>query len=283
MLKEEVLTMILKNGNSTGIIECNLDEWYISYKIPRNKLKEALKLKYINNTGVYILFGDDEKTLKKAAYIGSAEDIVKRLQQHNKEKDFWNECIVFVSENNSLNTAHIGYIEHEIYKKSTEVNRYIVKMNRNTPPKPSLGKVDEIKANKFIEKIKIITSIFGYRIFDELINKNENLSEENTNILYLQYKGETIGKAIETDEGFVILKGSKITNDIKPSVKPALEKFIIRERNSEDIKNGIFINNHLTNSPSMAGVILLGMNVNGKTAWKNKNGKTLKEIQEENT
>ena len=54
MVDEQVLTMILKDGTSTGIIECGLDEWYgISYKIPRNKLKNASKLKYINNTGVY--------------------------------------------------------------------------------------------------------------------------------------------------------------------------------------------------------------------------------------
>lgn len=63
MLEEQVLTMILRDGKSTGIIECNVDEWFgISYKIPRNKLKDASKLKYINNTGVYILFGDEKPT-----------------------------------------------------------------------------------------------------------------------------------------------------------------------------------------------------------------------------
>ena len=280
MVEEQVLTMILKNGKSTGIIEYGLDEWYgISYKIPRNKLKKASELKYINNTGIYILLGDDEKTSNRIAYIGEAENIYTRLEQHNRNKDFWNECIVFMSENNSLNKAHIKYIEHELYVKATEVKRYIVK-NDTIPAKASLGSADEIKARKFIEKIKVITSIVGYRLFDELINKDENLNEDNENILYLRYKGAIIGKALATDEGIVILKGSQITNDIKPSVSPTLEKYILKERSIEDIENGVYINNHLVNSPSMAGAILLGCNINGRVAWKNKNGKTLKELQE---
>ena len=32
-----------------------------------------------------------------------------------------------MSENNSLNKAHIKYIEHELYIQATDVNRYIVK------------------------------------------------------------------------------------------------------------------------------------------------------------
>lgn len=42
-MEENVVTMILKNGTPTGIIQANLDEWIgVSYKIPRNKLKECL-------------------------------------------------------------------------------------------------------------------------------------------------------------------------------------------------------------------------------------------------
>ena len=72
------LQFILEEENPNGIIECSVDDWFgISYKIPRNKLKEASKLKYAHNTGVYILFGEDEETAEKIAYIGEAEDILK--------------------------------------------------------------------------------------------------------------------------------------------------------------------------------------------------------------
>ena len=56
-MNKQVLQFILEEENPNGIIECSVDDWFgISYKIPRNKLKEASTLDYINNTGVYILF-----------------------------------------------------------------------------------------------------------------------------------------------------------------------------------------------------------------------------------
>lgn len=65
-MNKQVLQFIIEENNPTGIIECSVDDWFgISYKIPRNKLKEASGLDYINNTGVYILFGDDENTAEK--------------------------------------------------------------------------------------------------------------------------------------------------------------------------------------------------------------------------
>ncbi len=52
-MNKQVLQFIIEENNPTGIIECSVDDWFgISYKIPRNKLKEASNLDYINNTGV---------------------------------------------------------------------------------------------------------------------------------------------------------------------------------------------------------------------------------------
>ncbi len=275
-MKEQVLTLILRNGNSTGIIECSIDEWYgISYKIPRNKISNAKDLKCINNTGLYILFGEEEFTAGRIAYIGEAEDIYNRLQQHNKNKDFWNECITFMSENNSLNKAHIKYIEHELYNLAKSTKRYIIK-NESNPTKSSLGSADQIRAIKFIERIKIITSMLGYRLFDELVDNKNNFA----NVFYLKNKGLEYAKGVVTDEGFVLLKGSKIKDGISEGLSKSLVNYCQRERTSLDIANGIFINDHLCSSPSMAAVIILGRNSNGYTEWKNKDGENLRHVIE---
>lgn len=274
-MKEQVLTLILRDGTTTGIIECSIDEWYgISYKIPRNKIKESCKLPYINNSGIYILLGDDEETANKVAYIGEAEDINARLEQHNRNKDFWNECVVFMSENNSLNKAHIKYIEHELYQLSKKTNRFIIK-NDATPTKSSLGRADEIKSEKFIQKVKTITSMVGYRIFD---NKVEKEDIKDGNILYLKNNGIEYAKGLLTDEGFVILKGSKLKSGMSEGISKSLVDYCNRERNSIDIENETFISDHLCSSPSMAGVVILGRNTNGYTEWKNIEGSSLKEI-----
>lgn len=275
-MNQNVITMILKNGTTTGIVQSNLDEWIgVSYRIPRTKLKEAKELKGIDNTGVYILFGTDEDTGKNRAYIGEAEDIYKRLIQHNKSKEFWRECTIFVSQDNSLNKAHIKFIENKLYLKANQVGRYVIE-NDTKPTKTTLDGADEIRVIKFYEKIKMLTSIYGYPIFDDIVSKEK--IEEQKNILYLTNNKITYAKGIMTDEGFVILKGSKIKEGISEGISLSLLKFAERERNSEDIINGEFVNDHLCSSPSMAGVIILGRNCSGYEEWKNKDGKKLKDI-----
>lgn len=44
------------------------------------------------------------------------------------------------------------------------------------------------------------------------------------------------------------------------------------------IVNGVYINNHLVSSPSMAGVIILGRNCSGYGEWKDGTGRPLREI-----
>lgn len=273
-MNKQVLQFILEENNPTGIIECSIDEWFgVSYKIPRNKLKESSKLKCINNTGIYILFGEDEETAMQTAYIGESENIYNRLEQHNRNKSFWKECIVFVSENNSLNKAHIKYIEYELYNLANETERFVIK-NESRPTKSSLSSADEIRSIKFIEKIKTITSMLGYRLFDKLIKEQE----PESNILYLKNNGVEYARGMVTDEGFVILKGSKIKEGISQGISKSLINYCERERNSPSIENGVYINDHLCSSPSMAAVIILGRNSNGYAEWKNKNNVPLKNI-----
>lgn len=271
-MNKQVLQFILEEENPNGIIECSVDDWFgISYKVPRNKLKEASSLDYINNTGVYILFGDDENTAEKIAYIGEAEDIYNRLSQHNKNKDFWNECIIFVSKDNSLNKAHIKYIEHELYEMSKKANRYIIK-NESNPTKSSLSNADEIRAEKFVSKIKIIANMFGYKLFISLVDKND----EEDKILHLINNGIEYAKGLLTDEGFVILKGSKVKEGVFDSLSPSLNGFFNKERSSTDLVDNVYINDHLFSSPSMAAIAILGRNANGYTEWKNKDNVSLK-------
>ena len=275
-MNQNVITMILKNGNPTGIIQANVDEWIgVSYKIPRNKVKEAKELKSIDNSGVYILFGIDEETGDNRAYIGETEDIYSRLLQHYKLKEFWTECIVFISQDNSLNKAHIKYIENKLYEKACKIRRYKIE-NDNRPTKSSLDDADKIRAIKFYEKIKMLTSMYGYRVFDEIVDKENKIEEEK--ILYLTNNKIQYAKGIITDEGFVILKDSRLKEGISESISPSLLNFTERERSSNDIVNGKFIRDHLCSSPSMAGVIILGRNCNGYDKWKNKNGKKLRDI-----
>lgn len=272
-METSVITMILRNGMPTGIVQCNLDEWIgVSYKIPRNRLNESKELKNIENTGVYILFGVDEEIGENRAYIGEAENIYKRLLQHNKTKDFWNDCLVFVSQNNSLNKAHIKFIENMLYTKAKEVERFIID-NDTEPTKSSLDGADEIRAVKFYEKIVLLTSVYGYRIFDKILTQQEVKEEE---IYYINSIGLKASGA-QSEEGFIVFKGSQSSEEFKKASSQSLRNKWNELRNQKIVDQGVFLKDIIFSSPSTAAAMVLGRNSNGLTQWKNRDGKTLKE------
>lgn len=180
-----------------------------------------------------------------------------------------------MSQDNSLNKAHIKFIENELYMKAKNINRYLIE-NNSKPTKSTLDGADEIRAIKFLEKVMLLTSVYGYHMFDEILK--EEFRENINDLLYLTNNNIEYAKGILTDEGFVILKGSKIKSEIATSLSPSLIKYAERERNSKDIKDNVFINDHLCSTPSMAAVIILGRNSNGYNEWKNKEGVRLKDL-----
>lgn len=276
MNEEKVIYMILKDGTGSGIIECKMGlNNLICYRIPRTRLKEATKLTGINNNGIYILFGDDTMTGKKIAYIGKSSDMISRLYIHKREKDFWNEALVFVTENNELNQAHTSFIECKLCEEAKKSdNRYVV-MNDQNPKDPNLSRPEELVAKDFIGMIKVFVSTFKYDLFE---GYEKQKSDEN--VLYLNIGGEELGKAIVVDEGFLVLKGSKIRRT-NHKIPESLLKRYIEEINSADIVNDVYVCDHLFKSPSIGALVLSGSSLNGRTYWKNNKGKTLKEIEEE--
>lgn len=56
----------------------------------------------------------------------------------------------------------------------------------------------------------LLTSIYGYHIFDEILSEDDRSNDRD--LLYLTNNNIEYARGILTDEGFVILKGSKIKN-----------------------------------------------------------------------
>lgn len=163
------------------------------------------------------------------------------------------------------------YIKEEIEKKEVDILETI----------SNIGKL-EIERNILEKDIAKILE----KLYEELKSpkkdkiESEEKDTENENILYLKYKGEKCAKGILEEDGFTILKGSKIANKISPSISKSLIKRVEICRGAEYVSDGIFINNCKCKSPSMAATVILGINTNGKTAWRNKDGKSIKDLEE---
>jgi len=275
------IKLYLVNGNPSGVICSYLSNWNgQAIKIPRNKLADVKKRDEVNNIGVYLLFGySNENPEELKIYIGEADNLYKRLAQHAKsdEKDFWNEAIAFSSKDDNLTKGHIKYLEYRLINILGKNKNYDLINNLN-PSKPKLSEMDEDEMEMFLDNMKILIPVLGYKLF---VSKNKSKAKKSF------YKLKISGikaKGDRTDNGFIVYKNSQIKDSIANSLSEgykAIRKMLI-EKNIIDEDKKIFIEDYEFSSPSAAAAIIMGYPMNGRTAWKDENEKTLKqnEIEE---
>ena len=74
------------------------------------------------NTGLYFLLGKDVQTEESYLYIGEADDVAQRIKQHasSKNKEWFEDFIVFVSKDKDLTKAHVRYLEKSFYDLASQ-------------------------------------------------------------------------------------------------------------------------------------------------------------------
>lgn len=88
------------------------------------------------------------------------------------------------------------------------------------------------------------------------------------------HNSRAIGRGYESANGFVVMKGTKISEKVTDSfLKRRHNTFLLREElmKQKIINNFIFTIDYEFNSPSMAASIVIGDNANGNLHWKRKN------------
>lgn len=134
--------------------------------------------------------------------IDESEVLLARLSKHNKDKDFWNQAICFVSEKKNVNKAYIKYLETHSCEQAKLINKCTLE-NSNTPTKSSLTDQDRDFVLRFFDELKIIIATLDYPIF-------EQIKRSKRNKYYCKSKdADAVGEY--TEEGFVVNKESKRT------------------------------------------------------------------------
>lgn len=272
----KTITMFLIEGDPNGRMTCQLSNWSgLAYKIPRIKIKDCTDRKDLTGPGVYMLFGHNEEN-EDEVYIGEAESILNRLNQHLVQKDFWNETVVFISKDYNLNKAKIKYLEHKLYAIAKKVNRYKL-INKNIPSPSSLSESEEVEMNEFISNIKLIINALGHKVFEE-IGENETTLKNKHYILKSKRNANAMGKF--TSEGFLVFHGSKVSNSFTTSSPKYLKNLRNRLISQKILVNKKtyyeFTRDYIFGSPSTAAAVITGRSINGLTAWKDDEGFTLK-------
>ena len=286
--------MFLMDGEVTGKIKCTLSNWTgVIYKIPRIQLADLKLRDEMKQSGIYFLFGRDEEKQKDITYIGQAttrkngEGVLLRVQEHTRDShaDYFNDVIILTTQNNSFGPTEISYLENKFTQLAKESGRFIVK-NSNDPNPGNVTEEKQSELDEVVENTLMIVGTLGYRVFVPMTKKSEkDLPDDQSSYLYLKRKSKKSNKVIEarcerTSEGFVVLEGSQIEvidSNVIPASLQKLRKELI---DTNVIKDGILQEKQLFSSPSYAAAFVIGMNTNGRMDWKDKNGKTLKELEE---
>lgn len=292
MGKGKNFNLFLMDGEVTGRIKCTLSNWTgLAYKIPNSYLSKCKERQDLKQSGVYFLFGDDEGD-KPTVYIGQAsirkngEGVLFRVAEHLKGDFDFNEVVILTTQNNSFGPTEISYLENKFTNMAIEIDRYKVK-NGNDPNPGNVTEEKESELEEYVEYSKMVLGVLGYKIFVPLIksNNDDEYNEEELS-LYLTRKVKRsnaiiTAKCKRTSEGFVLLSGSLIEEIDAESIPPGIK--VMRESCKKNgvIKDGVLTKNILFSSPSYASSFVLGINSNGRTNWKLKNGQPLKEFEEE--
>ena len=83
------IRIYLADGTVTGIRHAEVVNWTGQAIIcPRTRVGELGQWEEVTRPGVYVLFGIDPETGQPLAYVGEAENVYERLQQHLGTKEF---------------------------------------------------------------------------------------------------------------------------------------------------------------------------------------------------
>ena len=157
--------LFLVDGSAGGLMTAEIGNWTGHVlKGKRPELGAIRKRTEASRTGVYILFGTGEDD-GRVAYIGESDDVGKRLLDHEKKKDFWDEVVIITSKDANLTSAHVRYLESRLVRIAKEIGRIPLVNVQGPTGGADLPEADASDMDYFIEQIRILMPVLGHDIF----------------------------------------------------------------------------------------------------------------------
>jgi hypothetical protein len=274
------IKIFLAHGDPKRLRTAELSNWTgKAVAGPRSEFDSVLAREESQNSGVYFLTGIDPETGKSAVYIGEAESIRDRIKGH-LDKDFWNHIAFFTSKDENLTKAHIRYLEGRLIEQAKQAGRAEVKNSQGSGAR--LPESDREDMEIFLEKLHQLLPVLGVEVLVPTIVNASGVSE--LEMLSCEIKGLKATGHL-TPNGIVVLAGSQAVLNERPSSQKYPWPINMRQRLKDEgvltVKTDhlLFIRDAEFSSPSAAAAVIHGGHANGLIAWKNKDGKTLKELE----
>jgi hypothetical protein len=281
MNESATVRIFLAKGSPTSIRTAEISNWTgKAVAGPRSQLEDILKREEAGKPGVYFLTGVNPESGKDRVYIGEAEVIRNRIKGH-LERDFWKTIVYFVSKDENLTKAHIKYLEGKLINTARSVGRFELENAQSSGS--HLPESDAADMDVFLFRMEQLLPLLGQEFLKPVV-KNEAKSKK-ANLLYCVIKNlKAIGR--QTDNGFVVLKGSEAVLKERPSTQKYqyaanLRASLIKEEIiAEKSDRWVFLSEYEFSSPSAAAAVVHGGQANGLTSWKDSKGVSLKQREE---
>jgi hypothetical protein len=277
------LHIFVADGDPDGLRIVNRSNWIGKAVVfPRPLYPKVRSREEFQQTGVYLLLGPRPRGDGEMIYIGEGDPVRPRLEDHYAKKDFWTRAVFFVAGPGQLNKAHVQYLEAQLVGRARSAKRTPLE-NGNTPAEPTLSEADRADMDVFLHNILGMLPVLGIHAFEQpagLPLRDKDIE------LFCRGRGVQ-AQGFDTPQGFVVRADSRAAHDEVPSLKKHFPSVI--ETRAELRRNGVlvpegddlrFSQDYTFTSPSLASTVVLGRVSNGRTDWKDTNGRTLKQIQE---
>jgi len=256
---------------------------------PRSSLNKILLRPECNSPGIYCLKGDPtDEAFAEKIYIGEAENIKSKLKQHlgDPNKDF-KEIIFFISKDELLTKTQIKYLESRLIQLAIDAKTAEIE-NGNSPNLPTLHEADISDMEYFLEQIKLMLPVMGFRFLISSTLKPVLEEEKDSDVtpkIIFEIKTKSFkANMYESDQGYIITKGSEAKKSLSKSTTETyrnLRRKLIETKILIDKGEKLeFTEDAIFNSPSAASNMVLGRNSNGFTEWVTEKGKSFKDIQD---
>lgn len=282
-LQSKSLELFFIDGRPDGMLTAKVFNWIGHVLIvPRTKISEALKRDEAGHTGIYILLG--ENAGNSAAYIGEAEVLSKRIEQHDKKKDGWDwdTAVLVTSDANKLNKAHVKFLEARLIEKAK--SNQTVKIDQRSESPPGLSEAAVASMEAFLDHLYMVLPAVRIDMFIsnarpegfapdpkhpesdptfELVVKKRELPHELRATFVLK-GGE-----------FVVQQGSHASewsgsDNWGASYRQKHDELKRRGTLVEQGEKLVFTENYAFRSPSGAAAVVTGRTANGRKDWKLK-------------
>lgn len=277
------LRIFVADGDPDGLRVVERSNWVgKALMFPRTIFPSIKQRSEFTQAGVYLLVGPRDDGEGDQIYIGEGDPVKPRLDNHYAAKDFWNRAAFFISTGSPLNKAHVQFLEARLIALANEAKRLPLE-NRNQPAESNLSEADRADMEVFLEHLLGMLPVLGINAFEQPKRVTNNIQQD---LLFIDSKGIK-ARGYESSQGFVVLSGSQAMLEEQPSA--AIHARGVVELRAELIERGviksegselIFTQDYSFSSPSFASSVILGRASNGRTEWKDKQGRVLKAIQE---